>query len=122
MLRRLAMIGASPEDARDEALRKETLVLAAVLITALAVVWVVAYSVLGLYLSAAIPFAYQFVSVVNLTPSFEFKERGVIEIKGKGTQRTYLLIGPKDEIGLVPVVSKRESVSGSTRGSESSVE
>src|SRR5713226_4237565 len=105
----LARIGASPEDSREEALRKETLVLAAVLITALAVVWVVAYSVLGLYLSAAIPFAYQFVSVyAYLTPSFEFKERGVIEIKGKGTQRTYLLIGPKDEIGLVPVVSKRE--------------
>ena len=37
---RLARIGASPEDGRDEALRKETLVLAAVLITALAVGWV----------------------------------------------------------------------------------
>src|SRR5438046_9410714 len=66
VLGRLARIGASPEDGRDEALRKETLVLAAVLITALAVAWVVAYSVLGLYLSAAIPFAYQVVSVVNL--------------------------------------------------------
>ena len=66
LLGRLARIGASPEDSRDEALRKETLVLAAVLITALAVAWVVAYSVLGLYLSAAIPFAYQVVSVINL--------------------------------------------------------
>jgi len=63
---RLARIGASPEDSPDEALRKETLVLAAVLITVLAVVWVVAYSVLGLYLAAAIPFAYQVVSVANL--------------------------------------------------------
>jgi adenylate cyclase len=63
---RLARIGASPEDSRDEALRKETLVLAAVLITVLSVVWVVAYSVLGLYLAAAIPFAYQIVSVANL--------------------------------------------------------
>jgi adenylate cyclase len=62
----LARIGASPEDSREEALRKETLVLAAVLITALAVAWVVAYSVLGLYLAAAIPLAYQIVSVINL--------------------------------------------------------
>src|SRR2546430_8907465 len=60
------MIGASPEDGRDEALRKETLVLAAVLITALSVVWVAAYSVLGLYLSAVIPLTYQIVSVINL--------------------------------------------------------
>ena len=62
----LARIGTSTGDSRDEALRKETLVLAAVLITALAVGWVVAYSVLGLYLSAAIPLAYQIVSVSNL--------------------------------------------------------
>jgi adenylate cyclase len=66
VLGRLARIGASPEDSRDETLRKETLVLAAVLITALAVAWVVAYSVLGRYLSAAIPLAYQIVSVINL--------------------------------------------------------
>src|SRR5436190_20294741 len=63
---RLARIGASPDDSREEALRKETLVLAATLVTTLAVAWVVAYSVLGLYLAAAIPFAYQVVSVVNL--------------------------------------------------------
>src|SRR5438045_3921096 len=63
---RFARIGALPTDARDEALRKETLVLSAAFITGLAVVWVVTYWVLGLYLSAAIPFAYQVVSVVNL--------------------------------------------------------
>src|SRR6266496_2169941 len=63
---RLARIGASPEDSRDEALRKETLVLAALVITSLAVAWVVAYSLLGLYLSAAIPLAYQIVSIINL--------------------------------------------------------
>jgi adenylate cyclase len=55
-----------PTDSRDEALRKETLVLAAVFITALAVVWVSTYWALGLYLSAAIPFVYQVVSIVNL--------------------------------------------------------
>src|SRR6266542_1800216 len=43
-----------------------TLVLAALVITSLAVAWVVAYSLLGLYLSAAIPLAYQIVSIINL--------------------------------------------------------
>src|SRR5437764_10391959 len=63
---RLARIGFLPSDSRDDARRKETLVLAASVITALAVVWVVTYSILGLYWSAAIPFAFQVVSVVNL--------------------------------------------------------
>lgn len=40
--------------------------LAAALITALSVAWVGTYFALGLYVSAAIPFAYQVVSVVNL--------------------------------------------------------
>ena len=65
-LARLARIGGLPTDDRDEALRKETLVLAASLITVLAVVWVVTYSILGLYVSAAIPLAYQVISVINL--------------------------------------------------------
>jgi hypothetical protein len=52
---RLARIGASSKDGRDETLRKETLVLAASLITALAVVWVITYSILGLNLSARSP-------------------------------------------------------------------
>jgi adenylate cyclase len=63
---RLARIGVLPTDPRDEAIRKETLVLAASVITTLAVIWVVTYSVLGLYWSAAIPFTYQVISVANL--------------------------------------------------------
>jgi adenylate cyclase len=55
-----------PSDTRDEALRKETLVLSASLITALATVWVVTYSILGLYVAAAIPFTYQVASIINL--------------------------------------------------------
>ena len=55
-----------PTDSRDEALRRETLVLAAAFTTAVSVVWVATYSALGLYLSAAIPFAYQLVSIVSL--------------------------------------------------------
>jgi adenylate cyclase len=65
-LARFAKLGALPADTADEALRKEILVLSAGLITALAVVWVVTYWVLGLYLAAAIPFAYQVVSILNL--------------------------------------------------------
>jgi guanylate cyclase len=65
-LSRLSSIGARLDDDRDEALRKEVLVLSAAFITTLSVVWVVTYAALGLYLSAAIPFAYQVVSVVNL--------------------------------------------------------
>jgi adenylate cyclase len=63
---RLARIGNLPGDSPDEALKKETLVLAASTITALSVVWVVTYRWFGLYVAAAIPFAYQVVSIVNL--------------------------------------------------------
>jgi adenylate cyclase len=63
---RFARIGVLPTDSRDEALRKETLVIAAAFVTLLSFVWVGTYWALGLYLSAAIPFAYQVVSVVNL--------------------------------------------------------
>ncbi|MEX2459451.1 MAG: adenylate/guanylate cyclase domain-containing protein [Actinomycetota bacterium] len=66
LLRRFVEIGADPTDPPDEALRKQTLVLSAGVITCLAVVWVISYWALGLYLSAAIPFAYQIVSIVNL--------------------------------------------------------
>jgi adenylate cyclase len=41
-------------------------VLSASVITVLAVVWVASYWAMGLYLSAAIPFAYQVVSIANL--------------------------------------------------------
>ena len=59
-------MGVLPTDSRDEALRKETLVLAASVITTLAVVWVATYWALGLYWSAVIPFAYQVVSIISL--------------------------------------------------------
>jgi adenylate cyclase len=65
-LERLARVGSLSSDSRDEALRKETLVLSAALITALATVWVVTYWALGLYVAAAIPLTYQAFSIVNL--------------------------------------------------------
>ena len=63
---RLARVGVLPTDTPDEALRKETLVLFSSVITLLSFVWVGTYAALGLYLSAAIPFAYQLFSVVNI--------------------------------------------------------
>jgi adenylate cyclase len=66
VLHRLAAVASLDTDTHEEALRKRILVLAATTITALSVVWVVTYWILGLHLAAAIPFAYQLVSIVNL--------------------------------------------------------
>jgi len=63
---RLARIGVLPADDPEVALRKETLVLASSLTTALSVVWVATYWAVGLPLSAAIPFAYEVMTVVSL--------------------------------------------------------
>jgi adenylate cyclase len=62
----VARIGALPTDSPDEALRKETLVLFTSFTALVSFVWVGTYWALGLYLSAAIPFAYQVVCVANL--------------------------------------------------------
>jgi class 3 adenylate cyclase len=76
-VKRLATIGALSDDTEEERLRKGSLVLTASMVTALAVVWVTTYSMLGLYLSAAIPFGYQIISVLSIvllarTGRFEF--------------------------------------------------
>ena len=63
---RLARVGVLPTDTHDEALRKETLVLFTSVVTLLSFIWVGTYAALGLYLSAAIPLAYQVFSVTNL--------------------------------------------------------
>jgi guanylate cyclase len=65
-VQRVAQIGVLATDSAEEALRKETLVLFVAVTGLLSFVWVGTYAVLGLYLSAAIPFAYQVVSAVNL--------------------------------------------------------
>jgi class 3 adenylate cyclase len=59
-------IGVLAEDGEEERLRKASLVLTTSMVTALAVVWVVTYFVLGRYVSAAIPFAYQIISIASL--------------------------------------------------------
>jgi class 3 adenylate cyclase len=64
--RKLVTIGALPGDDEDVLLRKTSLVLTATMITGMAIVWVATYASIGLYLSAAIPFAYQVISVASL--------------------------------------------------------
>jgi class 3 adenylate cyclase len=58
-------IGALPDDGRRR-LRKASLVLTATMITTMAVVWVATYASLGLYVSAAIPFVYQVITIASL--------------------------------------------------------
>jgi adenylate cyclase len=62
----VARIGALPTDSHEEALRKETLVLFTSFTALVSFMWVGTYWALGLYVSAAIPFAYQAVCVANL--------------------------------------------------------
>jgi len=59
-------LGASPSDSRELRLRKTVLVLSSTLMATLSVVWVGTYAVLGLWVSAAIPFAYQLATGVSL--------------------------------------------------------
>ena len=63
---RVSRLGARPGQTREESLRTGTLVLAAVLISVLAVVWVVTYLLYGYPWSAAIPAAYQLATVAGL--------------------------------------------------------
>jgi class 3 adenylate cyclase len=65
-LRRLMAVGAQPEDDDDLRVRKALLVLSASLMASLATLWVVTYAALGLWVSAAIPFAYQVASVASI--------------------------------------------------------
>ena len=65
-LRRVISIGALPEDSEALRLQKSVLVLSSLLMASLASVWIVTYAVLGLWLSAAIPFAYQLATAVSI--------------------------------------------------------
>src|SRR5690242_17827989 len=65
-LRRLIDLGTLPSDSEEVRLRKSVLTLSSVLMATLSCVWVVTYAVLGLWLSAAIPLAYQLASVTSI--------------------------------------------------------
>jgi adenylate cyclase len=66
LIERLANLGVTPGDSDDIRVQKVTLTLAAIVVTLLSFVWVGTYLALGLPASAAIPFAYQVISVVTL--------------------------------------------------------
>ena len=65
-LARYAAIGATPSDSEELRLRKAVLTLSATLMATLSFVWVVTYARLGLWWSAAIPFAYQLASAASI--------------------------------------------------------
>jgi class 3 adenylate cyclase len=76
-VRWLAVLGVGDTDSDATRAQKAALTLAASLVTALAVIWVGTYWVLGLFPAAAIPFAYQIVSLASLvvfarTKSYRF--------------------------------------------------
>src|SRR6266480_5321425 len=62
----LAGIGTVPSDSEELRVRKAVLTLSSTLMASLASVWVLTYAVLGLWLSAAIPFAYQLASAASI--------------------------------------------------------
>ena len=66
LIERLAFLGVGPADSDEVRTQKVTLTLAAWVVTLLSFVWVGTYLALGLPVSAAIPFAYQVVSVASL--------------------------------------------------------
>jgi adenylate cyclase len=65
-LRWLTELGGLPSDTEDLRLRKSVLVLSSSLMATVSFLWVGTYAVLGLWLSAAIPFAYQLASATSL--------------------------------------------------------
>jgi adenylate cyclase len=65
-LQRLTELGTLPSDSEEVRLRKAVLTLSSSLMATLSFAWVGTYAVLGLWLSAAIPFAYQLASVTSI--------------------------------------------------------
>ncbi|MGH1564398.1 adenylate/guanylate cyclase domain-containing protein [Mumia sp. DW29H23] len=66
LLEQLSRLGARPDASRDERLRCGTLIFASVLIALLSFIWVVSLLALGDPRSAAVPAAYQVITVVGL--------------------------------------------------------
>ena len=65
-MRRLTDLGTLPSDSEEVRLRKSVLTLSAILMATLSLVWVGTYAVLGLWLSAGIPLAYQLASTASI--------------------------------------------------------
>jgi class 3 adenylate cyclase len=65
-LTRLTAIGALPSDSAELRARKAVLVLSTTIMASLASFWVISYALLGLWVSAFIPFVYQLASIAGL--------------------------------------------------------
>jgi adenylate cyclase len=65
-LHRLVDIGALPSDPDEVRVRKAVLVLSSTLMATLSLLWVATYAALGLWVSAAIPSAYQLASAASI--------------------------------------------------------
>ncbi len=72
----LALLGVTDSDPDETRAQKVALTLAASLIMALAIIWVATYWALGLFEAAAIPFAYQVVSLGSLAVFARTKSYG----------------------------------------------
>jgi adenylate cyclase len=66
LLERLALIGARPEDSSEERSRAGALILASIAIAAISFLWIGIYVAYGYYRAAAIPFAYQVITLTGL--------------------------------------------------------
>jgi adenylate cyclase len=77
LLERLAAIGATPGDSRDDRLRAGSLILASVVIAVASFVWVGTYLAYGYPVSAAIPALYQAITVTGLVVLARTKRFGV---------------------------------------------
>jgi adenylate cyclase len=87
---RIAQVGASDADTPDERIYKEAVNLSALLIGVLSCVWVATYAVLGLWVSAAIPFVYQVCTVAG----FLFLARRGRHAAFRRTQLGFMLVLP----------------------------
>jgi hypothetical protein len=79
-VRRLALLGVDERDSDEKRAQKVALTGAACVVTALAVIWVATYWALGLVQAAAIPFAYQMVSITSLVVFSRTKSYGFFRV------------------------------------------
>jgi adenylate cyclase len=88
-VRRIVDVGALPSDTDEVRVRKAVVMLCALIPGTLAFVWIGTYAALGLWLSAAIPFAYQLGAGVGI---FAFARTGRFVVFQRGLLWSMLLL------------------------------